>query len=146
MKQIIKRTFCLYLAIQVLFASTGFAMYEHWCLMKGTKTVSFVHEEKCQKVSHKASHKKSGCGDSFKRSKCCSDKVSYYKIQTPSADGSSVHFISQHLDLVSIFNPIYSSSTAWINQTVSFRLPHFYSPAPPLYGRSMLIFVQSFLI
>jgi hypothetical protein len=142
MKQIIRRTFCLYLALQVLFASTGFAMYEHWCLMKGTKTVSFVHEEKCQKASHKAPR----CGASFKRSKCCSDKVSYYKIQTPSADGGSVNFVCQHLDLVSIFTPIYFPSTAWINQTVSFRLPHFYSAAPPLHGRSMLIFVQSFLI
>lgn len=142
MKQIIKRTFCLYLAFQVLFASTGFAMYEHWCLMKGTKTVSFVHEEKCQK----ASHDKSACEGSVKRGKCCSDKVSYYKIQTPSADGNSVHFASQHIDLVSIFTPIYVPSTAWINQIVSFRLPHFYSAAPPLHGRSMLIFVQSFLI
>ncbi len=142
MKQIIRRVFCLYLAIQVLFASTGFAMYEHWCLMKGTKTVSFIHEEKCQKVSHK----KSACESSVKRGKCCSDKVSYHKIQTPSAHGSSVHLVSQPLDLVSIFTPIYISSAAWINQTVSFRLPHFYSAAPPLHGRSMLIFVQSFLI
>jgi len=143
MKEVIKRTFCLYLAIQVLFASTGFAMYEHLCLIKGTKTVSFVHEEKCQKQVH--NHTKSHCQDIFKRSKCCLDKVSYHKIQTPSADGNSVHFISQHVDLVSIFTPIYTPSTAWIYQTV-FRLPHFYSPAPPLYGRSMLIFVQSFLI
>lgn len=142
MNQIIRRTFCLYLALQVLFASTGFAMYEHWCLMKGTKTVSFVHEEKC----HKVSHKKSACESSIKRDKCCSDKVSYYKIQTPSADGSSVHFVSQPLDLVSVFILNYIPSADWINQIVSFRLPHYYSAAPPLYGRSMLIFIQSFLI
>ena len=146
MKQFIRRTFCLYLAIQVLFASTGFAMYEHWCLMKGTKTVSFIHEEKCQKGIHKANHKKSSCEGSVKRSKCCSDKVSYYKIQTPSADGSSVHFISKHVDLVAVFTPIFVPSTAWVYQAVSFRLPHFYSAAPPLHGRSMLVFVQSFLI
>jgi hypothetical protein len=146
MKQFIRRTFCLYLAIQVLFASTGFAMYEHWCLMKGTKTISFIHQEKCQKISHKVSNSRSACENSIKRSKCCSDKISYYKVQTPSADSGSVHFISQHFDLNYIFTPTYLFSSAWINQVVSFRLPHYYSAAPPLYGRSMLVFIQSFLI
>ncbi len=142
-----KRILCFYMAFQVLLASTGFAMYEHWCLMRGSKTVSLVHKETCS-IRHNEilkPHSKE-CTDSIQRSKCCAEKVSLQKIQTPSAHGHSVDLVGQYVGAILTSLPAFFSSTTWFNPSVSFRLPHYYSAAPPLHGRSMLVFIQSFLI
>ncbi len=141
-----KRSLCLYMAFQVLLAGTGVAMYEHWCFLKGTKTASLLHKEKCQKLTAKFIYKEVKKDDVIKRTKCCADKVSYYKIQIPSADGSSAHFTALPIEHELIFLPSCFSLPSRLARSVSFSLAHVYSAAPPLYGRSMLIFVQSFLI
>lgn len=143
---LLKRILCIYMAFQVLLAGTGIAMYEHWCLIKGTKTSSLLHEEKCQKLTVKLVNKEIKKDEVIKRTKCCADKISYYKIQTPSADGSSVHFTALPIEFVSVFLPFSFSLPYRLSNSVSFNVTHVYSAAPPLYGRSMLIFVQSFLI
>jgi hypothetical protein len=135
------------MAFQVLLASTGFAMYEHWCLMRGSKTVSLVHKETCS-IRHNEilkTHSKE-CANSIQRSKCCAEKVSLQKIQTPSSHGYSVDLVGQYGGAILTLLPVFFSSTSWFSPSVSFCLPHYYSAAPPLHGRSMLVFIQSFLI
>lgn len=92
-----KRILCFYMAFQVLLASSGFAMYEHWCLMRGSKTVSLVHKETCS-IRHNEILKpySKECTNSIQRSKCCAEKVSLQKIQTPSAHGHSVDLVGQY--------------------------------------------------
>ncbi|WP_428660821.1 HYC_CC_PP family protein [Runella sp.] len=144
MPYFVKQSVCLFLAIEVLFASTGFAMHEHWCVSMDIKTVSLLHKQGCQKETE--NFKSTENETSFKRSKCCLDKVTFYKIQTPSSDLGSPRCLSQFLEGVYFFTPVYFPSTGWFHRVVSSNVSRFYSSAPPLHGRSMLIFIQSFLI
>lgn len=134
------------MAMQVLFTSTGFAMYEHLCLVKREKTVSFIHEKKCQPEFRKAADTKTHDDAGFRRGKCCLNKVSYYKVQTPSASVSSAQFEDCQVDLAPGFCPGDALPSVSVNPTGCVQLLHFAGHAPPLYGRSMLVFVQSFLI
>lgn len=134
------------MAMQVLFTSTGFAMYEHLCLVKREKTVSFIHEKKCQPEFRKTADANTHDDAGFRRGKCCLNKVSYYKIQTPSASVSSAQFEDGQVDLAPVFCPHDALSPLSVNPPGGVQLLHFAGHAPPLYGRSMLIFVQSFLL
>ena len=86
MKNRVAHIFCFFMAFQVLFASTGFSMYEHYCKIKGEKTYSLSVSNKtcCPSKKAKTEHSKKVV---LKRAKCCSDHVSFYKI-SPNASQS----------------------------------------------------------
>ena len=143
MKTFLLRIFCLFMAIQVLFASTGFAMYEHFCKIKGSTTYSLSAPKKsCCSV------KNSSSGQSkkliLKRAKCCSDQVSHYKISPNASQGVKIDFKTTSLAWVK--TPVVTYTHTHTSENISFNTLHYSNAAPPLSGRDRLVFIQSFLI
>lgn len=143
MKIFLTRIFCLIMAFQVLFASTGFAMYEHYCKIKGAKIYSLsIPKKTC--CSFKKSNKEYSKKTILKRGKCCSDKVSHYKI-SPNASQSIK--VKCNFELQPYF-PTSSFVYAFerIKEAISFNTLHYSNSSPPLSGRDILVRNQSFLI
>ena len=117
MKLFFSRIFCLFLALQVLLSSAGFAMNEHYCKIRGEKVWSFkkvrscctskpksqepleadlknVFEE-CSCCTSKPKSQEPSKTASIKKDKCCADKVFHAKVSTesgqfsPSRDGEN---------------------------------------------------------
>ena len=143
MKLRLTRIFCLLMAMQVLFMSTGFSMIEHYCKIKGKQTFIFTKPPKC--CANKIQHDKQSNTPVIKKKKCCEEHSTFLKITPNASQGYFVEQGFQHHDWIVIPTKISFHST-WASEVVSFRVPHFYSPAPPLSGRNLLVFIQSFLI
>jgi hypothetical protein len=131
------------MAFQVLFASTGFSMYEHFCKIKGGKTYSLSTPKKSCCVFNKHTSETSN-KQILKRAKCCFDQVSHYKI-TPSAV-KSLKIDVQIPTLVWIASPKFNYSFTQNCEVLSFNSFHYSNTAPPISGRDRLVFIQSFLI
>ena len=143
MKLRLTRIFCLLMAMQVLFMSTGFSMIEHYCKIKGKQTFIFSSPPKC--CFNKIKHEKKSSNLLLKRAKCCHEQTTFVKINPNTSQGYEIAQEFQAQNWIAI-TPKVLSFSAWVSEAVSFQIPHFYSPAPPLSGRSLLIFIQSFLI
>lgn len=143
MKKVLIRIFCLLMAFQVLFASVGFAMYEHLCKISGKSKVTYIQPKRSCCAS-KVKMTNGSSKTTIKRAKCCSDLVTHYKVTPNASQGVNVDF---HFPAFvwAIETPV-SPAFAWVAQSVSFKIPHYYNTAPPLFGRERLIFIQSFLI
>ena len=142
------------MAVLVLVSSTGFGLIEHQCAMRGM-TMKFVSEKKAdsceKKVVSSCCAKSKALKESgkafFKKTDCCKDQQKFEKVDVVSslaqmhakalkmiADGNlwsvqSFVFLSQEW--------IYPSTNS-SSDTISF--------SSLFHGRSMLSFVQSFLI
>ena len=143
MKLRLTRIFCLLMAMQVLFMSTGFSMIEHYCKIKGKQTFIFSSPPKC--CFNKIKHEKKSSNSLLKRAKCCHEQTTFLKINPNTSQGHEIakEFQAHHWIAIA---PQVSVFSTWVSEAVSFQVSHFYSPAPPLSGRSLLIFIQSFLI
>lgn len=144
MKQFFTRILCLFMAFQILFASTGFAMVEHLCKVKGRKTFLVSKPSKCcsaRMASEKLDYKK----PVFKAVKCCKSHSSVIKISTNSSQGNNIEYNFQGISWESYAEKSFIFN-AWEISSVSFKIPHYYSPAPPLYGKNLLRHIQTFLI
>ena len=143
MKTFSTRIFCLFMAFQVLFASTGFSMYEHLCKIKGAKTYSLSTLKKsCCSVE--MGHTQQAKKTVLKSVKCCSDQVNYYKINTNASQ--NLKFEVHIPALAWVVSPTFNYSFTNSSETLSFNALHHSSTAPPISGRDRLIFIQSFLI
>ncbi len=143
MIQRLKRIFCFFMAIQMLLASTGFAMTEHFCKLRGKKTYIFSKPKTC--CFDKMKVVKNPSKSQIKRSKCCQDAFTYNKISVNASQGYTLEFNPQ--PLVWIVNQVVLFGlNPRITDPVSFNVTHYYSPAPPLSGRDRLLFLQYFLI
>ena len=143
MKTLHTRIFCLFMAFQVLFASTGFAVYEHFCKINGVTTLHlFAPTNTCCSVkkASEATKKQS----SVKSVKCCSDQITYHKISPNASQGHKIDFqphSSAYLHTIcGVFTHIQVSESKFPNTLL------YSNPSPPLSGRDRIIFVQSFLI
>ena len=143
MKLRLTRIFCLLMAMQVLFMSTGFSMIEHYCKIKGKRTFIFSSPPKC--CFNKIKHEKKSSNSLLKTAKCCNEQTTLLKITPNASQGHEITQEFQAHNWVAI-TPKVLSFSAWVSEAVSFQVPHFYSPAPPLSGRNLLVFIQSFLI
>lgn len=143
MKLRLTRIFCLLMAMQVLFMSTGFSMIEHYCKIKGKQTFIFSSPPKC--CFNKTKHERKSGNTLLKRAKCCNEQTTILKINPNASHGYEIaqEFQAHHWIAIA---PQVSVFSTWVSEAVSFQVSHFYSPAPPLSGRSLLIFIQSFLI
>jgi hypothetical protein len=143
MNKNLTRILCLFMAFQVLFASTGFAMYEHFCKIKGSTTYSLSTPKKsCCSVKKSSSQQSKK--PILKRAKCCSDQVSHYKISPNASQGVKIDFKTPSLAWV--YTPVFTYSYAHTSENISFNTLHYSNSAPPLSGRNRLVFIQSFLI
>jgi hypothetical protein len=143
MKTFLARIFCLFMAFQVLFASTGFSMYEHFCKIKGAKTYSLSTPKKSC-CSAKKTNTEQSKKPTLKRTKCCSDQVNHYKINTNAAQSLKIDV--QIPTLAWIASPIFDYSFTHSREIFSFNTLHYSNTAPPISGRDRLVFIQSFLI
>lgn len=143
MKIRLTRIFCLLMAMQVLFISTGFSMIEHYCKIKGKQTFFFTKPSQC--CVNKIKHKSQSSAPVVKKKKCCDEHTTFLKITPNASHGYEIALDFVHHDWIDI-TPKISIISAWASEVVSFQIPHFYSPAPPLSGRNLLVFIQSFLI
>ena len=131
------------MAFQVLFASTGFAMYEHFCKIKGSKTYSISAPKKsCCSIKKSSSEQSKKL--ILKRAKCCSDHVSLHKISPNASQGTKIDFKAPSLAWV--YTPTFAYSYTHTSENISFNTLHYSNSAPPLSGRDRLVFIQSFLI
>ena len=143
MNKTLTRIFCLFMAFQVLFASTGFTMYKHFCKIKGSIAYSLSTPKKsCCSI------KNSSSGQSkklvLKRAKCCSDQVTYHKISPDASQGHKIDF--QNLSLADIHPPVCTFTHIQASETISENILLYTNSSPPISGRNRIIFVQSFLI
>ncbi len=143
MNKTLTRIFCLFMAFQVLFASTGFAMYEHFCKIKGSTTYSLSTPKKsCCSVKKTSTEKARKY--ILKRAKCCSDQVSLYKISPNASQSVKIDFKTPSLAWV--YTPVFTYLYTHTSENISFNTLHYSNSAPPLSGRDRLVFIQSFLI
>lgn len=143
MKPRLTRIFCLLMAMQVLFMSTGFSMIEHYCKLKGKQTFILSSPPKC--CLNKIKHEKRISNSVLKRTKCCNEQTTFFKINPNASQGHELAQDFQPHQWIAI-TPKVLLFSMWVSPIVSFQVPHFYSPAPPLFGRKLLVFIQSFLI
>ncbi|RRB02728.1 hypothetical protein [Larkinella rosea] len=146
--------FNLLMACIVLLSSTGFGLIEHTCLMRGKKVSMVinqndkkpacpVHSKKGFSVSHQVHS-----GPTVQRTDCCKEQQRY----------ENVDFSSSITQLVAKFiKSIADTALAGVATLITWLL-HDLFPAdsdssvavldspPLLYGRSLLSFVQSFLL
>jgi hypothetical protein len=131
------------MAFQVLFASTGFAMFEHFCKIKGSTTYSlFTQKKSCCSVKKSSSEQSKK--PILKRAKCCSDQVSLYKISPNACQGVKIDFKTS--SLAWIYTPVLVYTHTYTSGNLSFNTLHYSNSAPPISGRDRLVFIQSFLI
>ncbi len=147
MKQRLQRYFTLFMAIVVLTASMGVGVVEHNCQLKG-KSVSLFSSEKsschsCSRIQHKNNDTSK---TQFKRTKCCAETYSVKKINIVLASKTfakaffqfSQDFVNTDFNLENWFCLSIKSNLHVVLHAVSF--------SSLFYGRSLLSFVQSFLI
>lgn len=143
MKKAIFRTFNVMMAIVVLLSSTGFGLVEHSCTVKG-KQIS-LHKSGgacCNKTSQKDSFPQK---TTLKKSKCCTEEEKYENIDySSSASQSLAKFVQIGLDWTkTLFNSYFRAFVEEILNNISSKNN---SSSPPSDGRTILIFIQSFLI
>jgi hypothetical protein len=146
MNKSLTRIVCFLMVFPLLFASTGFSMYEHFCKIKGAKTYSLTVPKKscCSVKSLRTALKTTSNSSSIKRSKCCSDHVTHYKINPNSLKGKQIDFKSPVLVFEDNLMPAYDNTQVATN--VAYLSLPYTSNAPPIAGRERIIFIQSFLI
>jgi hypothetical protein len=147
MKKTIRSFFTVLMAFVVLTASTGFGVIEHHCMMRGKS----LHLAALQKANAKGcgqEHSKLPISDktSFQKQNCCQDQQSYENVDVSS---SVTQWIAKIIKIVSdavigAFIAVFKAIVAlFVPESSSVSLSSFSSL---LHGRSLLSFVQSFLI
>jgi hypothetical protein len=154
MKNKLHQSLTIFMAILVLLSSTGFAFIEHECMMRG-KSVQFLVEKKADSENKKAVSsccakskvQKESKGTFFKKTDCCKENQKFEKLDVPSQASS------KHAKFIKILaNGILWSATSFIFLQAEWSVPDsvhssdIISFSSLLHGRSMLSFVQSFLI
>jgi len=143
------------MAFLVLLSSTGFGFIEHQCMMRG-KSVQFVSESKVKsdgrKIASSCCEKsralKESKGTFFKKTDCCKDNQKFEKVDAVSVQGPALVksmkvFAGDLLWSMQSFRFIISE---WTNPGAYVSSNKIISFSSLFHGRSMLSFVQSFLI
>ncbi|GHB78543.1 HYC_CC_PP family protein [Persicitalea jodogahamensis] len=146
------RFFAIFMAILVLISSTGFGLVEHSCMVRG-KSVELAALKKedasCQACKPAvASETRTNPPLQFKKKACCEENHKYQKLEALSASSPTVKLIK-----VLPFTPAITKSrsinfASYAVDLLGVRgvLSAFPSFSSKFYGRTMLSFVQSYLI
>ena len=147
MKTTLRNCFTIIMALLILTASTGFGVIEHHCMMRGKS----LHLAALQKEGTKGcqqEHTKSPISDktSFQKQDCCDDEQSYENVEVAS---SLTQWVAKFLQTVSdalvgaviaVFKALSELFSSNSDSTSVFSFTSLF------HGRSLLSFVQSFLI
>ncbi len=147
MKTTLRKYFTLFMALVVLTASTGFGVIEHHCMMRGKS----LHLAALKKEGTKACEQdtqKVPVSDktSFQKQDCCDDEQSYENVDVSS---SIMHWVAKFLQVIS--DAFVGAFIAVFKALSELLFPHsdsssVFSFSSLHHGRSLLSFVQSFLI
>ena len=153
MKRAFFKYFNLLMACIVLLSSTGFGLIEHTCLMRGKKVSMAMNrqaQQNCQihGKSEVSITSQSSAGPIIKKADCCQEEQWYENVEFSSSITQLVaKFIKSMTNLVLtgvatfigwLLNELFSVDTSLLTTGID---------SPPLpYGRSLLSFVQSFLL
>lgn len=162
MKKSLLRIFSLFMALNILFSSMGFAMREHQCKITKAKRYSLWQTPKdcCVKTKLSDSNVETPlmASDSniktplmaslpkttIKRTNCCQNATTLEKVSTNS---SSFHKISlPNLHLVEIGFVEHYFNFGVINYVSSSFTQYRSNSPPPTWGKFLLIFIQVFRI
>jgi len=142
------RFFAFVMAFVVLLSSTGFGLVEHSCMMRG-KSVELAALKKTTtgcKACKPVSEVRNSSSLQFKKKACCEENHTFQKLEVVTTNSPSAKILKSA-------PPIDTISGLGISVRASMLpalLPSDFSYFPPFssrfYGRSMLSFVQSFLI
>ncbi len=143
MKKALFRIFNVLMAVVVLLSSTGFGLVEHSCTVKGKQTSLHKSDAACcNKTSQKdtSPHK-----TTVKKSKCCTEEEKYENVDYSSSASQNVaKFVQNGLDwLKTTVTSFLKAIVEEVLETISSKNN---SSSPPSDGRTILIFIQSFLI
>lgn len=154
MKNKLHRSITIMMAFLILLSSTGFALTEHQCMMMGSKSKQLVTSKKDDSCKPKAvssccaksQQLKNAKGTFFKKTDCCKESQKLEKLEVASIDN---HVLAKLLKS-------FATGITWSATRYQFILAE-WALAPPaaapdisfssrLHGRSMLAFIQSFVI
>ena len=147
MKLALIRFLHLFMAVVVLLSSMGFGLVEHSCQLRGKRVYS-VHETKPGCKLCRARTQQAADSPSVNRPDCCKDEARYSKVETGSSLSQQlvkfIKAIGEHYGagVAAVFTTLFN--WAFVQQA-SVPAADYASP-PPLAGRLLLAFVQSFLI
>lgn len=140
------RLFNVFMVFVVLTTSTGFGLVEHTCHIRHKKKVSLVSFEKkscpaCVRKQHPVSSHQN-----LKKKSCCQEETRYEHVSyTSSITKLAAKFIKMVVEFTAHFTYylVQLLASAFRSLLASTLGAH---AAIPLSGRSLLVFVQSFLI
>jgi hypothetical protein len=144
------RMFAIVMALVVLLSSTGFGLVEHSCMMRGksVELISLGEAQGCQMCVKKTAIAPQKLTTSvFKKKACCEEDQKHQKIEVVSSLSQASAKVLKAKDLpagvaiqlsflLAQLEPDATSASSSAFLSFSFRF----------YGRSLLSFVQSFLI
>ncbi len=143
---ILFRLFNVFMVFVVLTTSTGFGLVEHTCHIRHKKKVSLVSFDKkscpaCVQKQHPVSSHQS-----LKKQSCCQEETRYEHVSyTSSITKLAAKFIKMVVEFTAhvtcyLFQLLVNAFRSLISSAFDAQA------AIPLSGRSLLVFVQSFLI
>lgn len=147
MKGFLRKALTLFMAFVVLTASTGFGVVEHHCLMRGKSLhLAALQKEGAQGCQQDSTKVPLSDKASFQKQNCCDDQQSYENVDVSS---SVTQWVAKFLQIIS--DAVIGALTAVFKSIVALFVPGadstFFSSFSSLFhGRSLLSFVQSFLI
>ncbi|WP_426291952.1 hypothetical protein ACN9ML_18110 [Dyadobacter endophyticus] len=154
MKNKLHRSITILMAFLVLLSSTGFVLTVRECAMMGGKSMQVVRKSKentrkpkvISSCCAKSTALKMAKGTFFKKTACCKESQKLEKLEVASVDS---HLLAKLLKSVATGVTWPATSYQFIRAEWAVAAP-FFSPdisfSSRLHGRSMLAFIQSFLI
>ncbi|WP_342088989.1 hypothetical protein [Dyadobacter sp. OTU695] len=154
MKNKLHRSITILMAFLVLLSSTGFVLTDRQCAMMGGKSMQLVGKSKVNSCEPKvvssccakSAAMKMAKGTIIKKTACCKETQKLEKLQVASVDAQ---LLAKLLKSV-------ATGVTWSVTRYQFIQSEWMLPAPSfspdisfssrLHGRSMLAFIQSFLI
>ncbi|MCU0341269.1 MAG: hypothetical protein MUE30_15425 [Spirosomaceae bacterium] len=148
MKQTLQRYFTVLMAMLVLVASTGFGVVEHRCIMRGKSLHLAAFEKKdCHGCHEKHAKTPLSNQTSVQKKSCCDDQQRYQHVETSS---SVTQYVAKFIKATA--DAVFHVAVATF-KTLTRALVDAFSPSAStsslsslLHGRSLLTWIQSFLI
>ena len=148
MKPALIRFLHLFMAVVVLLSSMGFGLVEHSCQLRGKRIYSINNDTQPGCRVCQVSTQQSDQIAAINRTDCCKDETRYSKVDTTSSLSplltKFIKVVSYHFGTGTVAVLAALSNWSFIHQT-HVPVAHYASP-PPLAGRHLLVFLQSFLI
>lgn len=142
MKKSLLRIFSLFMAINILFSSMGFAMREHQCKITKAKRYSVWQMPKdcCIQTKSIVFSQKA----TIKRSNCCINSTTLEKVSTNSSGFHKISLPNLHLIEIGFIEHYFNFDV--INYVSSSFTQYRSNSPPPIWGKFLLIFIQIFRI